>query len=162
MNEIKNLVARCAFVGALPSPPLSLSELQRRKSRNILLASLPIPYGILQIPYLPTQLSPLSAPSSHASVHHTKAYPMGPYGMGVMDIKSPQFTRSRKGLAPRLAPRPVQAEINSYKKRLALSSYPHGHPHWTYCTVFERRPAGNFPISHTSHLSSFPELFKKG
>jgi hypothetical protein len=43
---------------------------------------------ILQIPYLPTQLSPtLSAPSSHASVHHTKAYPIG-----VMDIESPLFT----------------------------------------------------------------------
>ena len=50
------LVARCAFVGATSSPPLSFSKLQRR---NISLTSLPIPYGIMQIPYLPTP-TPLS------------------------------------------------------------------------------------------------------
>jgi hypothetical protein len=157
MNGIKNLVAGYAFVGAPSSPPLSLSKLQRR---NILLASLPIPYGIT-VCRSHTYQRNFRSLCQHASLHHTKAYPIGPYDMGVMDIKSPQFT---DGLPSRLAPRLVEAEINPDRfdpiyslgiyvpatghsgswfsfstpvvdetgfKQLVLSSHPSPH-HWTW------------------------------
>ncbi len=87
---INFLVARCAFVGAPPIAPLSLSKLQRRKlivpvashalrrhyadPRAIILASTTFARFVSTVIIPPHALAP---------VHHTTAYPMS-----VLDIES--------------------------------------------------------------------------